>query len=364
MRRMNLAPVPIRNFTPPPAVAALLCGCVAAYVWSIASGADWWDAAPGDLLRLGANYAPAVAAGESWRLLTGIFLHGSVLHLLLNLLALADVGPAVERRLGSWRTLVLFLLCGAIGAIVSAARHSGAVSVGASGAVFGLFGVWLLDAGRREQESPRANRRRRLALAVYAVFALGSGFLFEGIDNAAHLGGFAGGLGLGLLAGVTRASAGRAFWPAALAAGLAVAVASQSLPPEWAQPYREGRRFDAIYREFAAADRQANENMRRLNREARAGRVSEAAALARLDTEIVPALREGNRRWRSERFADATIEKERLLWLEYSALRLDAISSLREAIVRQDRTMLRRFDQKMAAAAAIVEAVAARRGEP
>lgn len=348
---------------PGPATLALLAACLGAYLFQIASGADWWDAAPADLLRIGANYAPAIAAGETWRLLSGIFLHGGLVHLLLNMLALADIGSAVERRLGVPRTLAVFVLSGALGALASAARHSGAISVGASGAIFGLFAVWLLVVGGKAGEAPALVRRQRTGLAIYAVIALGSGFLIPGLDNAAHLGGFAGGLLFGLLGRERRSphSAGRAFWLIALLVATLGWLAARAFPEAWAVPYVEGRRFDQVYRDFAVADRRIAASLQRIGRESRTGRLSDSAALARIDAEILPALRETSVRWQQERFADPAVEKERAVWVEYAQLRLDAIVALRTALVTGDPSQVRRFEAKMAAAAGLVTKVQQRR---
>ena len=123
--------------------------------------------------------------GEWYRLVTSMFLHGSILHLLFNMYVLVALGPTLERILGHVRFLVLFLLAGLGGAALSYALSSPmTVSVGASGAIFGLMGA-LVVAGRRL-------RYDITMVVVLIAINLVIGFVFSsGIDWRAHVGGLA-----------------------------------------------------------------------------------------------------------------------------------------------------------------------------
>ena len=123
--------------------------------------------------------------GEWYRLVTSMFLHGSILHLLFNMYVLVALGPTLERILGHVRFLVLFLLAGLDGAALSYALSSPmTVSVGASGAIFGLMGA-LVVAGRRL-------RYDITMVVVLIAINLVIGFVFSsGIDWRAHVGGLA-----------------------------------------------------------------------------------------------------------------------------------------------------------------------------
>ncbi|EQA1904414.1 DUF6710 family protein [Escherichia coli] len=95
------------------------------------------------LIHLGANVASLTLSGESWRLLSSVFLHSSVSHLLMNMFALLVVGGVVERILGKWRLLIIWLFSGVFGGLISACyalRESEqiVISVGASGAIMGI----------------------------------------------------------------------------------------------------------------------------------------------------------------------------------------------------------------------------------
>ena len=142
---------------------------------------------------------PAVAAGEYWRLWTVTLLHGDFLHLAFNMYALYLAGTIVERWYGPWRFLAFYLACAAAGSTASFVFGGNLPSVGASGAIFGLFGV-LLTAGWVHHPVDRQSRGIMSQLLVLVVINIAFGFASEGaIDNAAHLGGLAAGLWLGAL---------------------------------------------------------------------------------------------------------------------------------------------------------------------
>jgi membrane associated rhomboid family serine protease len=139
-----------------------------------------------------AQYGPAIAAGEWWRGVTAMFLHGSVMHLAFNMWALWLFGPSLERRFGTVPFGALYLAAGVGGAALFQALGSGAWAVGASGAIFGLFGALLLGAYRQ--------RHTRLGQAVFSQLILLLGinlmlpFMVSGIAWEAHVGGLVAGM--------------------------------------------------------------------------------------------------------------------------------------------------------------------------
>ena len=139
---------------------------------------------------------PAVAAGEYWRLWTVTLVHADPLHLFFNMYALYLVGPIVERWYGSIRFLVFYLACAAAGSAASFVFGSAPLAVGASGAIFGLFGI-VFAAGRIHHPVDQASRALMSQLLLLIVINIGFGFAVGGIDNAAHLGGLFAGLWLG-----------------------------------------------------------------------------------------------------------------------------------------------------------------------
>jgi len=173
----------------------------------------------------------AVAAGEYWRLWTVTLLHSPTdpLHLIFNMYALWLAGTIVERWYGPWRFLAFYLVCAAAGSTGSFVFGGDAPSVGASGAIFGLFGI-LLAAGRIHHPVDRQSRGVVSQLMFLVIINIVFGFASGGsIDNAAHLGGLVAGLWLGALVpptgvptmsslwhkpGDSRAAVGRATAPA------------------------------------------------------------------------------------------------------------------------------------------------------
>ena len=141
------------------------------------------------LLKFGAMYRPLFAAGEYWRLVTPLFLHIGLLHLMFNMYALLILGNVVEQIYGSTRFLYLYLISGIGGAVASALFYT-AVSAGASGAIFGVAGVALI-VGYRHRDRISSNFRSVVGRGIvpFVLFNLAYGLLNRGIDNYAHLGG-------------------------------------------------------------------------------------------------------------------------------------------------------------------------------
>jgi rhomboid protease GluP len=128
-----------------------------------------------------------------WRLVTAMFLHGGLIHIGFNMMALMQFGPALEELYGSARYFFLYVFTGAFGFLVSSL--TGHFSLGASGALLGLVGAMLVVTTKRGGSFMR-DLRSRLISSVVILFVIGFwGGL--GIDNSAHLGGFAAGFVIG-----------------------------------------------------------------------------------------------------------------------------------------------------------------------
>ncbi|QJD99305.1 rhomboid family intramembrane serine protease [Massilia forsythiae] len=152
------------------------------------------------LLEWGSNM-PLLTLGASqhWRLLTSMFLHGNLLHLLFNMFTLWQVGQLCERVFGSARFIGLYLLAGLCGSLASLVwnlltHHAGGNSVGASGAIFGIIGGLLAFIGRTNSGvPPTVVQDLRGAIAPFLLFNIAAGFVYPHTDNAAHIGGLVGG---------------------------------------------------------------------------------------------------------------------------------------------------------------------------
>ncbi|HET8549224.1 MAG TPA: rhomboid family intramembrane serine protease [Bryobacteraceae bacterium] len=181
---------------------------------------------PGQILAaFGAKYTPAIAAGEWWRLITAGFLHGGLLHILMNSWALYGLAGQVEELYGSARFIVFYIISTIFGFLAST-FWSGALSVGASAGIFGLIGVMIAFGIQHDTSLGSAVRAHYTQWAIYGlVMGLMPGFR---VDNAAHLGGLAAGFAIGWLAGPPKLyeSWRDTFWKAA--AGVCLAVTAFS----------------------------------------------------------------------------------------------------------------------------------------
>ncbi len=232
------------------------------------------------LLDWGANFAPYTLTGQPWRLLTSAFLHGSWVHLALNMYMLVVLGTVLERAGGTLRFGVAYLLSALGGSLLSALWHgyhevgsttfafgvalasSGirpVVSVGASGALMGLAGAAAAFALQRPRDSagdaPVAINLGALGQVI--AINLGSGFLISGIDQAAHLGGVV----VGFIAGWLMYGAGRSMRVAvplvlAVLGSAAMLFAAQRAGSEELQGWRDATRRDV---ERDAAKRHAQQ---------------------------------------------------------------------------------------------------------
>ncbi len=148
------------------------------------------------LYLFGAKHAPSILSGQIWRLVTANFLHGGLIHLVFNSIALMNLGPLIEAAFG-WRKLfVLYMTTGVAAFIVSTAVNpsSRILSVGASGAIFGLLGFAIVYGRYRAGPSARALSDQLLRWLMFMLFL----FLMPGIDHAAHIGGLIAGAAIGL----------------------------------------------------------------------------------------------------------------------------------------------------------------------
>lgn len=149
------------------------------------------------LLRLGATGSHIISFETWWTLITAIYLHGGLLHIFFNLYWLRQLGPPLEEFFGVARTFIIFTVAGILGYVVS--NFFGIpFTIGASGSNFGLLGA-LIYYGRRRGGAFGAAIYREVGQWAIVLFAMG--FLFPGINNWAHAGGFVGGYAAAALVG-------------------------------------------------------------------------------------------------------------------------------------------------------------------
>ncbi len=200
------APWTLRSHSDGMIVTQAIAGICAAVFIGMAlatEGASIMNPPVQQLIHWGANYGPLTLGGEWWRLLTSVFLHGGIIHIALNMWCLWSLGELAESLYGHLTFAAVYLICGLSGSLLSVAWHPATVSVGASGAIFGVAGALIASLKLGEFSMPAAAKGvlRSVMLFVGINLVLGAGTGFT--DNAAHIGGLVAGLILGALIAVT-----------------------------------------------------------------------------------------------------------------------------------------------------------------
>ena len=183
-----------------PLTYGIIALCTAAYLLSALVSGSFIDIDLRALVAIGALYGPlTVLHGEWWRLLSAMFLHGGMTHLLMNMVSLYIVGRGVELYFSKTAYLAIYLFSGIIGGLVSSAIHPLSVGVGASGAIFGIFGAL---AGFFIVHRKVLAEHSRMFMKDFAVI-LGLNFLLgmgvASIDMSAHIAGLVVGMVGGIL---------------------------------------------------------------------------------------------------------------------------------------------------------------------
>ncbi len=170
---------------------------IAVMIIMILTGVSAINPSGEDLLTWGANYRAMTLDGGWWRLLTCCFLHIGIVHLLMNMYALLYIGVLLEPILGRTRFLVAYLVTGIAASVTSLAWHDLIISAGASGAIFGMYGIFLAMLTTNLIE--RSARKAMLSsVLIFVGYNLLNG-LQGSVDNAAHIGGLVSGMLVGYI---------------------------------------------------------------------------------------------------------------------------------------------------------------------
>lgn len=245
------------------------------------------------LITSGALYGPAALTGQGWRVVTATFLHGGLMHVGLNLFALWQVGAVGERLFGHRNFLLAYAGSGLLGSFLSLWWKPAVLSVGASGAIFGLYGALLAYLiFERRAVPPALLRELRTSTVAFIGFSLFAGFTLPGIDNAAHVGGLVAGFVLGAgFAHPLDQRPGLAVWLRSLAGISAVAFLAVIL---WqgAQPAGDGFRRMAVEQrqaaQFAEADRELTQRVSALVIAMQQGKITRDEAFEQIQSELLP----------------------------------------------------------------------------
>ena len=311
-----------------------------AYAVLVAAGGSL-SVSAATLIDFGGNFAPLVTGGEWWRLATNVFLHAGPMHLAMNALALFFIGPLVERLLGSAGYALVYAGSGLAGSIASVFWRQNVVSVGASGAIFGLYGALLAYLAWCHGSLPRAARRSLLAsAAAFVGYSLAFGAGSTGIDNAAHVGGLIGGALLGTACarspGATRRPIGE--WirtGAAVLLALVFLAALLRATPDTSADYQQAVRLERAIETFGREEQALSGRLRDLQDRLKERRSSESEALGEIESDLIPGWDAQVARLSIEGPAGSENETLRQALVRYAALRRDSLALLARAI-RQD----------------------------
>ena len=336
--RRLLATTPHAYVTP-----LIIAANLAVFAVMVALGIQVLGGRAEEYLRFGANFAPLTTGGEWWRLFTCTFIHFGIVHLAFNMWALWDSGRLTERLFGNARFAALYVFAGLCGSSASMLWNQEVISGGASGAVFGVFGALLAYmVVERGSIPPATLNHLRVSTSIFVVYSLFYGFVQSGIDNAAHLGGLAGGFIMGLILARPLDETGRGRGRLRRLA-LAVLLAAVTLPtaalytPDTSRVYREARELQKEIEVFSAEEKRLQTEFMAIAEKSRAKKIDAAVALAQLQTGILPAWDAAVARFASvELDTRAPSRKDYDLLLRYATARRDGMHAVAAYLATND----------------------------
>jgi rhomboid protease GluP len=316
---------------------------------------------PDSLLGWGANYGPLTTHGQWWRLITAMFAHAGIVHLAFNMYCLFRIGLFAERVFGNVRFAGLYFLAGIGGNLASLYWHPLQVCVGASGAIFGIFGAVLGLLISRPNAVPvnRAQGLTKDAVTFVAVNLL-YGMMQPEVDMAAHVGGLVTGLVVGLILaraylspeGNLRANGGAAsaaVWGIAMALLVGVAM----LMPVVDDYRAEIKRFVSTERTTMAL---FNDSLTKLKKKD----VTQTEFASIIQGKLLPQWNEERERIMKLRIPrrEETITANVATLGKYMSLRAEGWGMMEKGILADDLAMVRAANRKQAEAQAVAQQLA------
>ncbi|MDQ2854031.1 MAG: rhomboid family intramembrane serine protease [Chloroflexota bacterium] len=215
-RQFNRARGPYASYAAYVTWALVAINVVVFLVDAILSGGSGFSltGGSGPLSEAGAVYGPAVASGEWWRLITAAFLHLGILHIGFNMYALWLFGPLMEQMYGHLEYAVIYLLCALGGNVLTILAAPNVPALGASGAIFGLFGLAFIVSRRRHLLLGPQARAMLSRVGTLLVLNLIITFSVPFISWTGHVGGLAVGAVIGLLLAPTNVPTLGGMWRA------------------------------------------------------------------------------------------------------------------------------------------------------
>ncbi len=224
----------LQTFKAYPLTYGIIVVNVIAYIFSALFSGNIIDMDMETLVNMGALWGPLVVLkGEWWRLLTAMFLHGGMTHILMNMFSLYLIGRGVELYFERKAYISIYLFSGLLGGLASLYMHPNSVGVGASGAIFGIFGAlagfFLAHRNKIEEHSKAFMKDFGIVLGLNLVLGLS----IPSIDVSAHIGG----LVIGLIGGFVISKNPKWFLGFSLAMSFLVLAVIQYLPSYYVQVF-------------------------------------------------------------------------------------------------------------------------------
>ena len=171
-----------------------------AFAWGVYAGAGMLTPNAAALMRAGSNFGPFTLDGQWWRLLSSLFLHFGLLHLVINMWALWQSGRLAERLFGSLQFVLLYVFAGLCGNVTCLLWNPGVNTAGASAALFGVLAALLAFILRTGTRVPiEVSSGLRISGSVFVLYSLVNGLTHSGCESSALLGGLLGGFAMGWL---------------------------------------------------------------------------------------------------------------------------------------------------------------------
>jgi len=313
-------------------------------------------------IEWGSNFGPLTTDRQWWRLLSSMFLHFGLMHLAFNMAGLYDGGVLTERLYGHGRFVILYVTAGLAGGVASLLWHPVVNSAGASGAIFGVYGALLAFVFKPGNRVPRAViRQLGLSTAAFVLYSLSQGMSREGIDNAAHLGGLAGGFLMGLLL-ARPVEAERRTGTDARRLGIALLLAAIVLPllasqvKNVGEAYKREQQYRADLKWFGAEEQRLNAAINQWRGLVGLGTHSDAALADQLERDVVVPWEAVHARLSANVLDEQSKMREhQVLVIEFAKTRAEAHRLMLEAIRTNDLRKNAQIAAKVQASNIILE---------
>ena len=330
-------------------VPAILTINILAFVYLLSQGAGISGSNLPVYIEHGANIGALTKTDQWWRLLAAMFIHYGILHLAFNMWVLWDAGRLTERLYGHFNFAWIYIFSGLFGSLSSLYSNMDEVaSMGASGAVFGVFGALIGYLLREKRTIPGSLQKQLLRSAlIFTAVTLFLGFTIPAIDNAAHLGGLVSGLLMGLLLAKPLVRRRPGVLPAvfAHAGSIALVVLAIILSPPPYYDYQAQKQAETIIREFVAEERELIKQWKSVVDLLQSGEPFDEAA-------VMQQLADSLDRWTT--LTDSAVVPDQVLpetasritlLNEYASYRINNIHLLTRFLQRPDETYLEQLKQ-------------------